>query len=164
MLVASRSRIAAEITHRGDIHVVHVPASPRTLNRVEGRLARHVPLPQLHADLTMILSAPVFSEGAGAIVVEVAGQNYQTLFQLGSIHRLPSRSILRSENGSHRLDILLIRGFQEHIDGKLRRSGSGQRSVVADRLGPARASGEKYQTGNSSKGHDRILHGDSAAT
>ena len=91
----------------------------------------------------MILSAPVFSKRPGAIVVEVARQNYQTLFQLGSIHRLPSRSILRSENGSHRLDILLIHGFEEHVDGKLRCSGSGQRSVVADGLGAASASGEK---------------------
>ena len=92
----------------------------------------------------MILGAPVYSEIPVAIVVEVARQDYQSLLELGSIHRLARRSILRPENSSHRLDILLIRGFQEHVDGKLGCSCSRERSVVADSLGAARASGEKY--------------------
>jgi hypothetical protein len=149
--------IAAEIPNCRNVHIVDVPSAARTLDRIEGRLARQIPFFQLDLDLAVSLRPAHLAEGAIAVVVEVAGKNYLALLELGAVHRLSRGSVLGAENGGHGLEIFRVHRLQELIDRELRRGRARDLSVASHLLGSARTGREKEETGDFSKGHDRIL-------
>src|SRR5258705_8390074 len=89
LLPPSRSPgIPTEIAHRSNVHIVDVPPAPRTLDRVEGRLARQIAFFQLDFDLAVPLRPAHLAQRAVAVVVEVAGKDDLALLELGAVHRL----------------------------------------------------------------------------
>src|SRR6267378_67653 len=164
LLSSRRSRVPAEVAHGGDIHIVDVPAAARTPDRIERRCPNEVALLQLDADLSMCALPRPFAEDPITVVVEVAGENDLALLQLSPVHCFPGRTVVRSKDGGHRLEIAHFDGAEKLVNSQLGAGSPSKLTAGGSPLGCTRTGGEKKQAGKYSEGHDRILHEIRAAT
>src|SRR5688572_3055414 len=152
-----RIRVAAEIAHGRDVHVVDIPSLAGTLNHVEGWLPRNVPLLDLYAKLAVAADASRLSENAVGVVREEARKDHLTLLELRPVHRFPSGPGLGSKYGRHRLDVSFLRAFEELLHRQPRGCGA---AYLPRRGLPRRACacGKKDHRGDQFKTHHTILH------
>jgi len=74
------------------------------------------------------------AENSITVIAEVAGKNDLALLELGSVHRLTGRTLVRSKNGGHRLKIAQLDGAKELVNGELRARSSSELTVVVAAL------------------------------
>src|SRR6187549_1569631 len=100
-LAPGRPGVAAKVAHGGDVHVLDVPAIGWTLDRVERGLPNQIAFLQLDANIASSALARSFADDARAVVLEVTGENGETLLELAVVHCVARRPVFRPPLRGH---------------------------------------------------------------
>src|SRR5205823_14329565 len=70
-----RARVAAEISHCCDIHVLDIPPIPRTLDRIKGGLPNEISFVELDTHIVAAARSRRVADDTRGVVLEVAGRS-----------------------------------------------------------------------------------------